>query len=230
MKTLTDIVNPKKGRFFYRDGEKILLNPITNKVLVKFNDNTATQVKKAAFDSLKVKAGLVLTYKINDDSINGIFHLMDIDHSQPAFRTAEALKEVNIDFTESSVNFLENVFENTGSPLTYLALTNQLFIKLKSENDLNTLQPNLDKYGIIKVENMGYGLYLLTVGTNAELDALDIANQLFESGSVEFADPNFFRALRSSIFTPNDPEYYGEWHIPRIGADAAWCWTNGAYG
>lgn len=63
---------------------------------------------------------------------------------------------------------------------------------------------------------------LLAVSPGAELHAVQ---RLRSRPEVRFAEPNYIRRAQEA---PDDPEYYHQWHIPFIRADAAWSASTGA--
>jgi thermitase len=45
---------------------------------------------------------------------------------------------------------------------------------------------------------------------------------------VEFAEPDYLRRHEQTQVVPNDPSYGNQWHLPKIGAPAAWGTTKGS--
>ncbi len=68
--------------------------------------------------------------------------------------------------------------------------------------------------------------FLMRVQNPAESNTLATANRYFESGLVEYAEPNFIH-LPAPKFVTNDPLFAQQWHLPRIQAEAAWDITRG---
>jgi len=70
--------------------------------------------------------------------------------------------------------------------------------------------------------------FLLRSKSPAQRGALDAANRYFETGLVDYAEPNFIqiRELKSP-FVPNDPLFPQQWHLNRVQAPAAWDITRG---
>jgi thermitase len=58
---------------------------------------------------------------------------------------------------------------------------------------------------------------------------IDVANALFESGLVEWANPNYSYAVKQSNFggEPNDDLYDQQWNLSKIRANRAWDITTG---
>jgi len=78
------------------------------------------------------------------------------------------------------------------------ALTNQINVRLKDENDFPILQQALVPYDIDKIEQAQFDSlsYLLVVSCFSAKSALQIANELHETGLFHFASPNLLLFIR----------------------------------
>jgi len=78
------------------------------------------------------------------------------------------------------------------------ALTNQISVRLKDNKDFPILQKALVSYDISKVEQDEFDnrTYLLIVNYSSEKSALQIANELHETGLFEYASPNLLLFIR----------------------------------
>jgi len=220
MKTINELLNPPSRPYYYYNGIKTYLTTVQDQLLLIFNDFIDTQEKLSTLKSLDKEVGNFIP-EISDGLIKDKYLLINLDRVQKDDQL------LNTTFPLSELETVSPVYLIPNSTAR-LALTNQIFIDIKgrfSEKDLTQLY---DEYGIIDSQPYGANIFLLTIKQNDKLDALDIANAFYESGYCESAEPNFFRALQSFAFNPNDPYFPYEWHIPKIGADDAWCWTTGA--
>jgi len=52
-----------------------------------------------------------------------------------------------------------------------------------------------------------------------------VINKLIQTGLFEYVEPFYIPHL---LFTPNDPSYSQQWHLPKIKADSAWDYTTGS--
>lgn len=59
----------------------------------------------------------------------------------------------------------------------------------------------------------------------AGLSPIDACRQLQADPEIEWAEPHYFRYTQET--EPNDPSYSSQWHLPTIGAPAAWDVTAG---
>ena len=71
--------------------------------------------------------------------------------------------------------------------------TNEVVVRVKSKDDYPVLQRCAEKYQIknITINEFDVFTYTLTLPHNPAKSAIDIANELHESGLFEYADPNF---------------------------------------
>jgi len=70
--------------------------------------------------------------------------------------------------------------------------TNQVLVRLKSNINYSMLQKKAAVYNIktIKPFNFDDMAYILTLSKNAQKNAMQVANELYETGLFEYAEPN----------------------------------------
>jgi thermitase len=73
----------------------------------------------------------------------------------------------------------------------------------------------------------GIGVHVVQLPQNASETAF--RNALQRLPDVEFAEPDYLRIPGQTppSMTPNDPNYSGQWHLPKISAPTAWPVTTG---
>jgi hypothetical protein len=85
-------------------------------------------------------------------------------------------------------------------------------------------------HGVVVVQEFDFAprTFLLRVLPDQEGGALQVANRYYETGLVEYAEPNFIY-IKAFKFphTPNDPLFADQWHLPRIQASNAWDISRG---
>ena len=81
------------------------------------------------------------------------------------------------------------------------ALTNQINIMLKNDDDYSVLQKAIADYDIDKVKQLEFNSrrYLLTVNYFSRKSALQIANELHRTRLFEWAEPNLILFIRFGI-------------------------------
>ncbi len=77
-----------------------------------------------------------------------------------------------------------------------------------------TLQ-QADLFGLGRVYEVWYA---------APVDPYDVCRSLMENPEVEYAEPLYWRY---PLYTPNDPRFGQQWHLPRVAAPGAWDITRG---
>lgn len=219
MMKLSELLNPISKRYYYYNGAKVYLNLVPDQILITFRDIQNQDQKTSILKTIDVSDSIFLN-DTNQEMISDKYLLITLNRATAfEFSTSVTLDQPEIE-SVSSV-FYEKL------PNSKMALTNQVFIEIKKNNGLNDLANLFKAYQVTEHENYGNNIYLLTLANSDSFDSLDAANAFYESGYCEFAEPNFFRSVQTSSFTPNDPYYFYQWHLPKIGADNAWCWTTG---
>lgn len=92
-------------------------------------------------------------------------------------------------------------------------LTPYLNIRLKREQDINRLTSFAEKYGlrIVKKLSLMPLWYILSISSETGKNALDIANELWESGVFAASVPDF--SSDNIAFCANDPEFDKQWGL-----------------
>lgn len=95
-------------------------------------------------------------------------------------------------------------------------LTNQLIVRLKTSTNIDALLPKFKKLEVISFKESKYidREYVLTIDAHQQLDALDVANILFETGLFDYCEPDF---VKLGVFKTNDPLYNLQWGIHNTG-------------
>jgi len=145
-------------------------------------------------------------------------------------------------------------------------LTREIMVCLRDDRPVETLLDAARAFGAGQVANRSYDLRLLerdrhdgrivrlrvetpqseignpqpAIRNRQPFAALELANALFRSGAVVWAEPNFLIVLRRA-YSPNDPYFPQQWHLHNTGQtggladadiDAAETWdiTQGSWG
>lgn len=218
MKNLKNLFSSQNDRFFYFNGEKIYLKTLENKVFITFASPVTTGDLPRLLGNLVQQNNIINV----DRTLSAINENHSIKHLFVDLNTEEkdSLGENSLNLESEQIASISEVFEDNGGK-NLLALTNQLFLKVKENFDESTLDALLSQYGVINREKVLDDLYLLTIQNNNEIDALDLSNKLSELDGIEYSNPDFFRSVALN-YVPSDPLYPGQWYIPQINADWAW--------
>ncbi|MDR2066081.1 MAG: S8 family serine peptidase, partial [Prevotellaceae bacterium] len=117
-------------------------------------------------------------------------------------------------------------------------ITNQVLIRLKSIQDYSLLINSITTYNIqsVKLYDFDERTYLLTIDKSSNKDAMQIANELYESGMFEYAEPNLIHFIK---FETTDTYFSDQWALNNTGqyggtagidikANQAWTITAGS--
>ena len=124
-----------------------------------------------------------------------------------------------------------------------LWLTPKIFYELKDNISLGDWQEFINRFSILKEDETFTGLPFLEVSEISEV--IDIANEIYESGLVKWAQPDFIasaRTMSGTPVTPSDTHYSLLYYLNNTGmtinfgnttadvdinAPEAWCETTG---
>ncbi|MDR0349802.1 MAG: S8 family serine peptidase [Tannerella sp.] len=211
----------------YVKNKKVSYKVSTTKMLVKPEKMDSTGIKNAL-----TKNTVAGRLKKIDYLHNGIF-LVEMENArkenmlelQRQWRSRE-------DVLSASPVFLDTFGEDAGG------YTDKVFVLLKSNDDYPVLQKCAGNYHIkdIKPNKFNAVEYILTLPRNSQKNALEIANELHETGLFSYATPDLviFGKLGS-----DDTYYPNQWGLNNTGqsggtagidikADKAWEITTGS--
>ena len=205
----------------YFNGEKHYFEISSNKVIFKVNEKLTEDAIETSFrknSSLQVSdisATAHQEYKLASVSDVNRNAMMQLTNQWKSNDTILFVGQVIID---------ESGRETA-------AITDQISIRLKDDNDFLILQKALASYEIGKIEQYDFDCrtYFLFVNYFSEKSALQIANELHETGLFEYASPTLLLFIR---YATNDTHYGQQWGLHHslygIRAPQAWNITTGS--
>lgn len=100
------------------------------------------------------------------------------------------------------------------------ALINYVTIRLKEEYDYSILQESIQSYQVDNVsqDEFDKNKYLLNVNYSSEKDAMQIANELYETGKFDFVEPDLLLFIEYNN-VPNDTYFPQQWGLYNTGQD-----------
>ncbi len=101
-----------------------------------------------------------------------------------------------------------------------LLLTDELIVRLKGGPASAQIKDELAVRGLAVARRLAYSSeeYVLRLRNPKKSDPLAVSRELYESGLVEWAEPNFVQELKKD-FIPNDPLFSQQWHLLNTGQD-----------
>lgn len=226
MKAINELlVNVDERSYYSEDGKKIYLNPIPDSLLLQLDVSHLNNQGIVPFQDYSALSSYIEQKQLLIGERLPPFLEIRIGDSES--RDA-LLNDLNSLVDGGPVLNISQMYSDDSSKTVY-ALLNQLVVKFKNEvsDDYFSLIRNQLKLSDISAIASQQNTYMLTLSKESDMDALDASNYLFESGECVYAQPNFFRSIPYSAFTPNDPYFSAAWHLPKIQAPDAWCWANG---
>jgi len=101
-------------------------------------------------------------------------------------------------------------------PDARMVLTGQIIVQYPQEYTEAQISRMEEEYGLERVEEFGFAKSTFLYDAGEDLNSLEVANNIYESGQVTYAYPNWLRG-RSKRFIPNDPLFPNQWHLENIG-------------
>ena len=175
--------------FYYYSSEKIYLQQINDKILLKFTSDANNEQISGIIGS---NPSLQPMYNINVNETNPIsIIILETKNGKPiSSATIESFK------ANTEVVSVTYLYQYNGQRLQ--GLTDEFVVKLKDATSYKQLQELADKNNCkIGSENQFVkNQFMISVSKTSKLDALQTSNLFYETGLFEFAEPNFI------IFNP----------------------------
>jgi subtilisin family serine protease/subtilisin-like proprotein convertase family protein len=220
--------------YYYYKGEPFYLKLKSDVIFVKLSDNATSEsfnkiiaqfpeVNKSSSFNIKDKKDFIrINSNLDDKSIQNLVNRLNntegVEYSSPAFSPDEGKTLIGTE-NEIIVQYKTNVTK------TQIAE----FAKQKGLEEIRTLALTGGTSFIYKVNKNEY--------------AIDIANNVYNSGLVNFSEPNLF-FTNLACYVPNDPFFPRQWAVRNLGnnipdgisgtvgcdmrVDSAWNLTLGA--
>lgn len=213
---------PDNKKYYYAFNEKIYLDDVPDKYLIKFKDKLSAKKYTAAIQSELVDSfGAVL-----QDEITATISLKNYKKG-----IAKLLKD-----KMANIEILKPAYKYQGQIMYY---GDEILVEPKDGISINEVlrRTGFDKVAKIKKTNF----FSVIEIANTE-DACDIANIIQESGLVKYSYPNFRTKIIKTQFIPNDTYFNNQFyllntgqtfnpvenHAGTFGSDinATWAWTR----
>lgn len=189
--------NPDKGKFYYAFNEKVYIEEIPSKFLIKARDKQkATDLASFAKSSLK-----------NENKIK--------------FQNEQSF---TIDLNETN-NTIDDLFKNKKSDIllirhAYKYQKQEMYYAdeiLVEPKDGISIQDVLAKTGVSSITTIKQNKFYAVLEVQSAFDACDIANTLQESGLVKYSHPNFMMPAIKDQVIPNDTYFNNQYYLRNTG-------------
>ena len=215
----------REGFFRYVNDERVYFTVSANKFIVKIDENMEGSAGESAFRN-------DVSLPVSEISaIGGEFKLIRVDDNHRSSKSQLTAELVSND----AISFVGYVIVDEFGRKTS-ALTNQVTVRLRNNNDFPILLEAIAPYDIVEVRQDDFDsrIYLLTVNCFSGKSALQIANELHRTGLFEFATPDLLLFIR---YATNDTHFSRQWGLKNpawgsvgidIRAQQAWTITTGS--
>ncbi|MDP3913867.1 MAG: S8 family serine peptidase [Bacteroidota bacterium] len=203
-------------KFIYLHNEKTFLKESSNnKLLVKFRKDLPSSKKESILREIDAKE--ILQKEKLEKSDN--FEIELQEGNKKALYKDKLAKNKDVLFVSEYYKMKENEILFSGIIAVSLKDLNEVenFYRLVESSDLKIIKRN-------EVRNKVF--YLSSKIKNQDIDIIDTANELFESGLFGYSYPDIiFKYDTYSL--PSDTYINDQWAIPKIKLDEAWTNTTG---
>ena len=196
------------GDFYYWQGKRIPLYRSLTEYAVQFQEGLNQKTRRAIIEAVSPLAEMTEQGEIGNQALSVITLKTEKAKESAAIEAIIDTMEARSDVRWAVPVFIH---AKTGSRML---ITDEIVVKLKLGKDLTSLDGLLQSYGLLLIKPM-WGTqneYVLRLQDPKVVNPLEAANALFESGLVEWAQPNFIQEYKRS-FTPNDPRLSRQWHL-----------------
>lgn len=209
--------------FYYSDtGERVPLEPSTRSVAVAYRGEVPPKDLDALVRDDERLAGFAATPAM---AARGVVVYRRPERAAASVEAFAARVRSGPD-----ISFVTTVFYRGSNPVV---VTDEFVAAFKPEVTRAQIDELNLAHGVTILERLTFApnTFLLRVNEPPLRGALDAANAYVESGLVRYAQPNFWKVQeKKSPFTPNDPLFAQQWHLPRVQAEQAWDITRGDRG
>jgi hypothetical protein len=192
--------------FMYIGGEKNYFEISPNKILVQFEEKADTN----AIKSIIQRNTSFRLSEISKTDYKG-FHLINFFDTDKT-KIIELMKQWK---NKEEILYSGVVFINKeGKEIA--AITNQIIVRLKHRNDYSVLQKAIIPYDINNITRNEFddNICLLKINYSSEKDAMQIANELYETGLFEYAEPDLLLFIN---YETNDTYFSDQWGLNNTG-------------
>ncbi len=192
--------------FYYYQGEKIFLTEKPDKVFIKLSKDANREKVSgiiAADEAIEKKSREAI-----EKTWSPFIILESKDEKSLSKETIKKYKDhPDIVSASTMLEYKDGTLQG---------IMDEIIIKLKKGTTLSQLKKLATNYQCLIVEENQFtkDQFLLSVSKTSGLNALQIANALYETGLFEFSVPNFYR---HNILCSNDSLYDQQWALKNTG-------------
>ncbi len=198
--------------YYYAPEGKTYLDVSQEKILVKFDQNLSLAEQQAIFSRVPGIAGVKQENILPSPQVT----LVPLTGVNSTGQVAKILEELNaLDNVEFANAFLAH------EDGTLHGIQEKVLIRVKSDKDFARLQELAVKLTgrTAKANEFDTFLFELSVQKDSEMNALELANFLHETGEFAYAEPDFLRLMKR--MNTNDTYVDGQWSLNNDGSNTS---------
>jgi serine protease len=185
--------------YYWSGGKKIKLEIDSSKIILS---------AKTGSDLRSIKSNVLLINDVTDISELSVGNFKSFSITVDKKKSLREIYKNISDFSETA--FILPSYSNDKIPYYF---TNEIILKPKDRISIEQIL-RLGGNQLIFKERTQYNTYLIEI--NNAKDLFKAANNIYESGLVEWCHPNFRTKLFKSL-TPNDPMYADQYYLNNSG-------------
>lgn len=193
---------------YYFGQQKIFLAQNIEKIYLRFRPGAMSGMKKNLLDKFQLPEKSYSTLQ-DDETV-----LIDLKKEKNSSRSREILQVIKSG--GQAIIARPALIANDGKNVV---IDEGFYVKLKTGNSYTQLANLAMQKNCVIEKAYPYNnkTYLLKAGAANQYDGLKMANEFFESGLFEYAEPDF-RLLDALTSVPNDPLFNLQWSAINTGA------------
>lgn len=199
-KSVFELIDAEKPGYYYYQNERQPLLPIGNQVLIGLKSSKEQKEKVTFLNELDDSSSFFDVEKSYPGDIETVPDKYIFAHLRDGWQSADRSGVEKKLELNPEVTFVSPLYRTSQSSVT-VALTLQLFVMTNDDDFPERYQELLGGYGVIDVQKLDpqLGVYLLTLKEKNQYNALDVANELHESGKFISASPSFLSRISFQV-------------------------------
>ena len=197
--------------FYTPDGKERLLFS-TEKILIEFEAGIGTELQKEVLSNFSELAPFNAEMLTPQPFSAAIVPLNNIRSENIPFLVAKLKREKHIKYAGAFLQHPDG---------TLLGITRKLIVGIKQQTDRNLLYDLVRKLGgmTIKFNEFDPLMFHVELEPGHPSNGLQIANKIFETGLVAYAEPDFLRIMKK--LSTNDPLNSNQWALNNDGTNTS---------
>jgi subtilisin family serine protease len=199
--------------FYYYKDKPYTIDLRTDKIFIKAKQLLSTEELKSSL-SIYPQVSILNKYDKNEK-----MQFVDLNKSMNSSELIDLLSSVS---QNSNIEYTSPVFsprEGEGNTKVLQGVTDAILVQFKQSLPDNVINNyiNDNNFTIVQVLDLGGGKsYVLSISNNSGMNTLDVSNMVYNSGLVNWAEPNFYYSGLLS-YVPNDQFFPRQWSIRNTG-------------